>query len=191
MSAVPGTLARCAAHPGRPAHDGCPVCRRPRCLADAAAAPGGGCLVCGGDTGRPPEPVRSAAAVTAALTRAGWAATVVALVGAALGQEYVGAHLFSLIWPALVGMTAGSGAMLGIGRLRLPGVARAIGAGYGVLSAAYSFHFADTPYGVPGRWVPPMVCAAAAGVLLPGLLTPSAAGRRRTGRPGPTPNTSG
>ncbi|MHB8451823.1 MAG: hypothetical protein ACYDAQ_15460 [Mycobacteriales bacterium] len=191
MSVAPTALSRCAAHPGRPAHDACPVCGRLRCPADTAAAPGGGCLVCRGDTGRPAEVARSAATVTAALTRAGWAGTVVALVGAALGQEYVGAHLFSLIWPALVGMTAGSGAMLGIGRLRLPGVARILGAGYGVLSAAYSFHFADTPYGQTGRWLPPLVCAAAAGVLLPGLLTPTAGRRRRTRRPAPTPNKPG
>ncbi len=170
---------RCAAHPSRPAADRCPVCSRPRCAADARGATG--CRVCGGGPPRRRDPAR----VLVAVVRAGWAGNALVLLGAALGQEYVGAHIFSLVWPALVGMACGAVGVAALAGQRLSWLGRMLGAGFGVLSAAYAFHFADTPYGPPGRWLPPLAAAAGAAVALPGLLVGPARGRGRPAAPGP------
>lgn len=166
---------RCARHQSRPAADRCPCCGRFRC-APCAAAVAGGCPGCGGPTGGRPAP--TGREIAAAVVRAGAAGNALTLIGGALGLEYVGAHVFSIVWPGLVGMVCGAAGVLFLRRVGLGLVGRLIGAGYGALSALYAFHFAATPLGVPGRWVPPMLAAAAAAILLPGLLTSGGAPRR-------------
>jgi hypothetical protein len=125
--------------------------------------------------------------VLAGVVRAGLAGTGLCLLGAAVGQEYVGARYFSVIWPGLVGLACAVAA-LALGGACRPGVLRLVGAGYGVLSALYDFRFATDPFGPPGRWVPPVAAAALAALLLPGLVmsAPSRraapAGTRRSSR---------
>lgn len=170
-----GTPPRCARHQSRPAADNCPCCGRPRC-APCAAAVVGGCPACGGPAGGRAR--ATGREVAAAVIRAGAAGNALTLIGGALGLEYVGAHVFSIVWPGLVGMVCGAVGLIFLRGVGLGLVGRLIGAGYGALSALYAFHFAATPLGVPGRWVPPMLAAAAAAILLPGLLTSGGEPRR-------------
>ena len=94
-------VARCAAHPSRPAVDDCPDCGRPRCDADRAA--GDGCAVCRGRTTQStpvlPDPER--------LVRAALAAYAAAIAGGYVTAEYVGADLFKYLSPAFLGVICG------------------------------------------------------------------------------------
>jgi hypothetical protein len=151
---------RCAAHPSRLAHDLCPTCGRPRCARDAEA--GSHCRLCGTDRARgavrPP---------LVALSAAAGSATVLTVAGAALGQEYVGAHIFSVVFPALVGIVLAAGAVAVAGPLSTTVrrvVAVLIGS-YAAVSSLLDFRFTALPFGPPSRWLPPLVAAAVAGVL--------------------------
>ena len=92
---------RCALHPSRPAHDSCPVCARPRCLADAEALGATGCLACTTASLAPAAPSR-----LELLVRAGLAGLVVAYLGGWVATQYVRVHLMSLAAPAVVGLAA-------------------------------------------------------------------------------------
>jgi hypothetical protein len=154
------TTVRCAAHPARPAHDCCPTCDRPRCARDARR--GERCELClPRPTGRPARPL------PVALTAAAVAALPTALLGAALGQEYVGARFFSVVFPALVGVALALAVMSAAGPVRPAGraVLAALTAGYAAISALLDFRFTDLPYGGPGRWLPPVLAAVVAAVV--------------------------
>lgn len=99
---------RCVVHPSRPAADACPVCGRPRCGVDAAAA-GGGCLACTGAV--PPASTVRSAGGSERWVRATLAAYAVALAGAVVASEYVGASAFSYLGPLVVGLVCGSAAL--------------------------------------------------------------------------------
>lgn len=100
MSAV-GTAAgpRCAVHPARRAADACPVCRRPRCGADAMAYADRGCAACV-DAGHSPTPTP----VSERVVRSGLGALAVAYVGAWVAAQYVDTQYFAVIAPGLVGL---------------------------------------------------------------------------------------
>ncbi|MGH3743751.1 MAG: hypothetical protein ACRDTP_02700 [Mycobacteriales bacterium] len=90
-----------------------------------------------------------------------------AVAGAVLGQEYVGARVFSVVFPLLVGLViaAVAASWAGpVGRSLRHGAAvtAAVCAG---LSALLDFRFTDEPFGSAGRWLPPLVAAVAAGLL--------------------------
>ncbi len=131
---------RCAAHPARPAVDRCRVCGRLRCGADARYAPGGGCRVCLGVAG---------GAVSAPgpgdlerLVRACLAASAVGLLGAPVAAEYVGAEVFSVLVPVVLGVLCGAVAVRAAGtdgRGRFGAGVRAAGAGYAVLGVALGY----------------------------------------------------
>lgn len=143
---TPGISARCAAHPARPAVDSCPLCTRPRCGADQAAAPGGGCAVClGGGVG-------AAAAVASRrhllpsqpelLVRAMLAANAAAVAWGYVTAEYVGADLFKYLSPAVLGILCGGAATAAAGTPG-PGVlgtrVRLLSVVYAVLGSALGF----------------------------------------------------
>jgi hypothetical protein len=156
---------RCAVHPARPAVDDCPVCGRPRCGADAQAAPGGGCLSClGGDpsNGTAPSSLRRDAVrlITATLV-----AVLLAELLAPVVSEYVGAHAFAEITPFLLGMACAAAAAIvarthGHGRMDI--AARAIGAVAAVLGTALAFRLVpgrQDPFGPAGTVLPPYAAA--------------------------------
>jgi hypothetical protein len=101
MSAA-GTVAgaRCAVHPARRAADACPVCRRPRCGADAATYAAAGCAACAVSNQPSDRPVPPAERIV----RAGLAAVALAFAGAWVAAQYVDTQYFALIAPALVGL---------------------------------------------------------------------------------------
>jgi peptidoglycan/LPS O-acetylase OafA/YrhL len=163
-----GPSLRCAVHPGRPAVDQCPVCGRPRCGADVAAV-AVGCLACATErtetvsTVRPPGDLEL-------LVRATLAAYAVALLGAPVGSEYVGATVFEYLGPFVVGMICGGAATKAAqtdGRGRLGQAVRAISAVVAVLGIAYAFLLEQSQHVVSGS---PHVllpyAAAVAGALL-------------------------
>lgn len=150
---------RCAAHPARPARDRCPRCGRPRCAADRDR--GDCCALCGETDSREgwgPLPV---------LVGAGVAGILGAVTGAALGQEYVGAHVFSVVFPMLVGLVIAALTVTWAGPMR-PRLRHAVGAaaaGFAGLSALLDFRFTQEPFGPAGRWLPPLAAAVAAGIV--------------------------
>ncbi len=111
---APGT--RCGVHPVRRAVDLCPVCARPRCAADAALAPGGGCPSCGGSATS--GPVRVVVPVQEGLVRAALAAQGVALLGGFVASQYVEAPLFSYLTPFVVGVLTAAAAQAASGAAR-------------------------------------------------------------------------
>ena len=91
-------------------------------------------------------------------------AVVGAVAGAALGQEYVGARVFSIVFPALIGIVLAAVAVTWTGplhpRLRhLVATVTTVGAS---LSALLDFRFTEEPFGPAGRWLPPLAAAAVA-----------------------------
>ena len=158
MGTADDVTARCAVHPSLPATDECPVCARPRCSADAAAAPGGGCLACEGRrarTGAPPLDL-------AALVAAGAASNVVAVPAGMIASEYVGAGWFVgvLAVPAFVGIALSMTAEWAAGKKRGRAL-RLLAAFYSVLAVAIGFQSpraAETPFAVDA--VPSYVVAA-------------------------------
>ena len=206
--------ARCAVHPGRPAHDLCTTCRSPRCAVDGEAN-SGGCRVCAAGTpaatgapvtaaspmspsvaARTTRGVRSLRPVPAALALAACGASIMCVVGAAVGQEYVGAQYFSWLFPGLIGLACSSAAVRLAGPLRArPALAlRLMAGGYGAVSALLDFRFTQLAFGPVGRWLPPVLAAIVGGVVLrPHELDPvkrasrrgpaSAARARRTSGP--------
>lgn len=105
---------RCAVHPSLPSYDTCPVCRRPRCAADAQAAPGGGCVACQGVRARkgpPPLDLR-------ALVGAGVVCGLVTPVAGLISSEYVAAGVVGLAAPLFVGVVLGIAAEAGARKKR-------------------------------------------------------------------------
>lgn len=164
---------RCAAHPGRPAVDQCPVCARPRCGADRQddtpqASRRDGCLVC-----RPtgdPTPVRRRPGHLERLTRAALAAYAVALIGGGVTQQYVQAPWLEYFAPAVLGVVCAAAAVAASGHpargrlsLQVSLVAAAmalLGVAWGVrLDGAFTPGSADASVGVPY-----LLAAAAAGL---------------------------
>lgn len=194
---------RCAAHPTRVADGRCPTCARPRC-ARCASAPDASCVLCRaavgtgavGAVGSPLSDERVLSATQsrrlrrveacASLAAAGLLCTAIALAGAAVGQEYVGAQYFSVVFPGLVGVACGAGAARGAARGAGPGVPSLIwwlrleAGGYAAVSALLSFRFTDLPYGPVGRWLP----AVFVGAFLAALAVGGATGRSRPPRAG-------
>jgi len=169
---------RCAAHPGRPAVDQCPTCRRPRCGVDAAAY-ADHCRLCGH-----PAPVRRTAGAVEILVRAALAATPVALAGGAVSSEYVQTRWFSILVHLIVGIACGGAATLASGRaepVRLRVATRLVATVYVLVGVAYGFRFVvggQSPFSPAHRVLPPYV-AAAVGVWLWDLLVGSPRRGRR------------
>ncbi|HVE98921.1 MAG TPA: hypothetical protein VNA12_07055 [Mycobacteriales bacterium] len=153
-----GSTDRCAAHPGRPAHDRCPVCGLARCAADAV---GGavGCRVCGG---RDPEQPTTTPVDTRALVGAAVLAHLTSVASGFVGQQYVEVRYFSLLVPAGVGILCAIAAERGAGRARGLGI-RLVAAAYGVLSAGLAFRLEGSVdlFGPVGTVGPPYLAAAA------------------------------
>ena len=141
---MPTAAARCAAHPGRPALDTCPVCDRPRCGADAgtrwygAGGSGEGCAVCRGAQqaqGHVPAPRLEL------LVRGALAANLVAVVMAFVVAEYVQATFFEYAAPAVLGAFVGGTALAAAGQPRgTDGTRmRLVAVGYTLLGCAFGF----------------------------------------------------
>ncbi len=131
---------RCAVHPARPALDDCPVCDRPRCAADAGAAPGGGCLACEGSTApptRPPVGLR-------ALAGAGVAAHLTTLLASLIASEYVDSGVVGYLTPVVLGIIVGVADEF-CARLARGWPIRILAVSYALVGAGYSLTF------VPGR----------------------------------------
>lgn len=160
--------ARCGVHPVRRAVDRCPVCERPRCAADAAAAPGGGCPACSGvrpgsaSTGRAQVPLREAT------VRAALAAQAAALLGGVVAAEYVDAQLFAYLTPFVVGVLTGAAAQSAAGGARAGPLAqrvRAVAGVYAVLGVALGFALERSKDALDSSTLLPYL-AAVAGVVL-------------------------
>ena len=157
---------RCAVHPARPAVDRCPVCERPRCGADATGA---GCQACGGV---PAVHVPRTAPPTdlERLVRAALAAFGAALLGGVVASEYVGATVFSFVFPFVVGVLSGWAATSAArtdGRDLIGRRVRGVGALYGVLGVGFGFVLEKSldPVSVDWQVLLPYVCAVAGAVL--------------------------
>jgi hypothetical protein len=148
---------RCALHPGRPAVDTCPACGRPRCGRDAQSDPAT-CPICR----RPAEPAH----LLESLVAAALAASAAAIAGAVITSEYVGAQIFSVVTPALLGIACGFAATAAA-RVR-PGSAahravRALAVLYALIGTAYGFRLVvgrPSAFGPAGQVVPPYLAAA-------------------------------
>lgn len=149
---------RCAVHPSLPAVDTCPVCERPRCAADSAAAPGGGCLACEGRKARQgPPPVD-----VEALVRAGAACNVTAIVTGVIASQYVGAGWVGWVTPGFVAIVVSIAAENAAGAKRGTKL-RALSAFYSVLAVAVGFQSpraAETPFSLEAGVLVPYAVAA-------------------------------
>ncbi len=149
-------------HPARPAVDGCPVCGRPRCGPDADAAPGGGCVACGGRTSsatrRPPGDVEL-------LVRAALAAYAAAVAMGFVVSEYVGAGVFAYVTPFLLGVLTGEAGQRAAATTRPDARLRAAFAVLAVAGASVGF-LLEGSAGLLSGSVLPSYAAAAAGALL-------------------------
>ncbi|HVF04976.1 MAG TPA: hypothetical protein VNA20_09060 [Frankiaceae bacterium] len=125
---------RCAVHPALPAADGCPVCGRPRCAADATAAPGGGCRACEGRTKRAGPPLLD----LRALVQAGALCNVVAAFGGQIASQYVGAGFVGYVVPGFVAIMVSIAAEWAAGKKRGRAL-RLLAAFYSVLAVAVGF----------------------------------------------------
>ena len=135
---APGT--RCGVHPVRRAVDACPVCGRPRCAADASAAPGGGCPACRGTLSG--GPVRPVVPPREQLVRAALAAQGAALLGGVVAAEYVEAPLFRYLTPFVVGVLTAAAAQSAAGAARSGAAAmrvRVLASVYALLGVALGF----------------------------------------------------
>jgi hypothetical protein len=164
--------ARCAVHPLRRAADACPVCARPRCAADAAAAPGGGCVVC---QGRADGPSGSRATPLEQLVRAALAGYGAAVLGGVVAAQYVDAQLFAYLTPFVVGVLTAAAAQAAAagprsGRFALQ--VRVVAAVLAVLGVALGFALERSTDVLDGSTLLPYV-AAVTGVVL-WLLPPKA-----------------
>lgn len=158
---------RCAVHPSRPAFDTCPVCDRPRCALDAQLG-SQGCASCVARRATRAPALAAGPAALASLAAGAATANLVTILGGGIASEYVGAKVFSVLMPGLVGAAIG-GCSLAVARAasrrgRLPegmrSSLRVLAAAHAVLSALYGFRFANTAYGTTGRWLPPVLAAA-------------------------------
>jgi hypothetical protein len=128
-----------------------------------------GCLGCAGESTASVVTVRPAGDLER-LVRATLAAYAVALIGAPIGSEYVGATVFEYLGPFVVGMVCGGAATRAAhtnGRDRIGTTVRAIAAFVAVLGVAYSFVLEkseDVVSGSPDVLLP--YAAAVAGAVL-------------------------
>lgn len=170
MSPEDADALRCAVHPGSPSYDACPVCARPRCAADAAAAPGGGCVACQGVRTRGGPPPLDPESLVRAAVMCGLVAPLAGLIA----SEYIGAGIVGVIVPFFVGIVLGivaeAGARKRRGRaLRLLAVlysvvALATGLDYPLaLGSAFRFGATAEAGGVPYPIVPVSYAMAALG----------------------------
>lgn len=164
-AALPGGT-RCGVHPVRRAVDLCPVCARPRCDADAVAAPGGGCEGCRGESGA----VRRgpAAPPLERLVRAALAGYGAALLGGVVAAQYVDAELFAYLTPFVVGVLTAAAAQAAAGGARPgpdAGRVRAAAAVLAVLGVALGFAL-ERSTGVLDRGALLPYAAALVGVVL-------------------------
>lgn len=162
----PGT--RCGVHPVRRAVDRCPVCDRPRCAADAASAPGGGCPACHGVRPGDELPAKRAVPLLEAAVRAALAAQAVALLGGVVAAEYVDAQLFAYLTPFVVGVLTGAAAQSASGGVRTGPVAarvRVVAGVYAVLGVALGFALERSKDVLDSSTLLPYL-AAVAGVVL-------------------------
>ena len=163
---APGT--RCGVHPVRRAVDRCPVCDRPRCAADAAAAPGGGCPSCLGVRPGDEAPAKRSVPLVEACVRAALAAQAVALLGGVVAAEYVDAQLFAYLTPFVVGVLTGAAAQSASGGVRTGPVAsrvRVVAAVYAVLGVGLGFALERSKDALDPSTLLPYL-AAVAGVVL-------------------------
>lgn len=168
---------RCALHPSRPAPDTCPKCGRPRCGQDANADPET-CGVC--------RTVieRSEVSLLETLVRAALAASAASIFGAVVTSEYVGAQIFSIVTPALLGVACGIAATTAA--RAVPGsrrhrAVRALAVLYALIGTAYGFRFVvgrPSAFSPVGQVLPPYVAT----VLGAWLWTLPPRRHRRTGR---------
>jgi hypothetical protein len=141
-SSLPREARRCAIHPARPAHDECPLCERPRCLADARAFDRAGCAACAAPAaGRGARPAGAAELAV----RAGLAGLAVVYLGGWMATQYVRVHLMALAAPAVVGLAAAFVVPRAARRIRPSVVAWVIAAVAALLGTALGF--ALTPGG--------------------------------------------
>lgn len=171
MSTAPAqrTPSRCAAHPGRPAVDLCPVCRRARCGADRAdPLLEGGCTVCQ-DLGARREAARThrAADNRERLLRGTLAANGAAIVMGYVVAQYVQAELFEYLAPAVLGLLCGFAATSAAGNPGqgvLAARVRLVTAVYALLGTAFGFVLEGTfgVFATSGDVLAPYVVAVAA-----------------------------
>jgi hypothetical protein len=102
------------------------------------------------------------------VVRAALAAFATGLAGGVVASEYVGAHIFSVVTPALLGVACGTAATAaarrrggsGGGRSR---AVRAVAVLYALLGTAWSFRFVtggSSPFSPAGQVLPPYLAAA-------------------------------
>ena len=169
---------RCAIHPARPAHDGCRVCGRPRCLVDARTYLAAGCGACAATTAvRPTAPADGLEMAV----RAGLAGLVVADVGGWVATQYVRVHLMSLAAPAVVGLAASFLVPRAARRLRPPIAGLLVAGAAALLGTALGFAL------TPGGQNPLRQWGVVGGPYLAALvgvgLGPLVFGRPRDGQP--------
>ena len=171
---APGTC--CAVHPARPAVDAGPVCARPSCGPDADAAPGGGCVACGGEGAgtvrRPPDDVEL-------LLRGTLGAYAAALLMGFVVSEYVGAGLFAYVTPFLLGVLTGEALQRAAGTTRPDRLLRGLAALLALAGTAVGF-LLEGSAGLTSSSVLPSYAAAVLGA----LLWTAPPGARRAGRAG-------
>lgn len=160
MATAADLALRCAVHPSLPAADACPVCARPRCAADAATAPGGGCLACQGRVGKkgpPPLDLRG-------LVGAGCLAGLVAAVGGQIASQYVDTGAIGWLVMLFLGVVVSMAAEYGAGKARGPRL-RYLAVAYSVLAAAVAFQSpqaAGEPFELSGQVLGSYALAAVA-----------------------------
>ncbi|MFN2538231.1 MAG: hypothetical protein ABR549_08770 [Mycobacteriales bacterium] len=154
---------RCAAHPGRPAIDSCPVCGRPRCGADAARPLGGGCAVCHGIS---EAGAHRPASRPELLVRGALGANLMAVVWGFVEAEYVQAGVFQYLAPLVLGAFTGGVALSASGQPRgRDGTRmRVIAVGYSLLGCGWGFVREGTfgAFSTSGDVLLPYLLAAAA-----------------------------
>ncbi len=123
-------------------------------------------MACRGNTA--PVHAQRRATTLESLVRASLVAWAVGMVGSVIVSEYVGAGVFAIVTPALVGVACGEAATRASGappRSRAQTLARVAAVLYALIGTAYAFRFVPgggDPFGPAGHVLPPYVAAAAA-----------------------------
>lgn len=117
------------------------------------------------------------------VVRAALAATAVMVVGGHVGADYVGAdHGFSLFIPLITGVLCGWAASRAVGVTRAWSV-RVIAAAYAAASSPLMFRVNGEAFGDVGRWLPPILAAAAGALFLGTYIDPRPRDEPAKGRP--------
>ena len=161
-----GDVSACELFPSRPSRPGCA-----RCINGDATAT---CAY----TAATPDAVsrgrkrRRRPTGLELIVRAALAATAVMVVGGHVGADYVGAdHGFSLFIPLITGVLCGWAASRAVGVTRA-WLVRVIAAVYAAASSPLMFRVNGEPFGSAGRWLPPILAAAAGALLLGTYIDP-------------------